>query len=285
MGSDTGSGHPHRDDDETGQPSPAPAAGPANAPRRRRVFEGEERELGVMRQWLASVLPECPARDDVISVATELASNALRHTASGDGGWFAAEITWQEPAVRIGVTDGGSPAEPHVIENPDDEHGRGLLLVQGLSLRTGVTGDRHGRLVWAEVAWDGPPAAFAADANRDEATIRDDEAALARRFAGMPAWFGRSTREWWALASPTELVAASTAPELAVLLDRLLKTRHALRHDTAADVHPDEVTRRYGMPDTARRLAARPRPGPSAGHGGQERGPDDRLHRSEAGPG
>jgi hypothetical protein len=248
------------------------------------VFEGEERELGLMRRWLASVLPECPARDDVISVATELASNALRHTASGDGGWFAVEITWQESAVRIGVTDGGAPAEPHVIENPDDEHGRGLLLVRGLSLRTGVTGDQHGRLVWAEVAWDGPPPAFVADANGDEATIREDEAALAHRFAGVPAWFGRSTREWWALASPTELVAAATAPELAVLLDRLLKTRRTLRHDTA-DVHPGEVTRHYELPDTARRLAARPRPGPSTGHGGQGREPDGRLHRPEAGPG
>jgi hypothetical protein len=249
------------------------------------VFEGEERELSVMRRWLASILPECPARDDVISVATELAGNALRHTASGDRGLFAVEITWQEPVVRIGVTDGGGPAEPHVIENPDGEHGRGLLLVQGLSLRTGVTGDRHGRSVWAEVAWDGPPPTFPALAVWDEATIRADEAALARRFAGVPAWFGRSTREWWALVSPTELVAAPTAPELAVLLDRLLKTRRTLRHDAATDVHPDEVTRCHGLPDTARRLAARPRPRPSAGHDGQGRGPDDRLHRSETGPG
>jgi hypothetical protein len=172
-----------------------------------------------------------------------------------------------------------------MIEDPDGEHGRGLLLVQGLSLRTGVTGGRDGRFVWAEVAWDGPPPAFAALQDWDEAAILEDEAALARRFAGVPAWFGRSTQEWWALASPTELVAAPTAPELAVLLDRLLKTRRILRQDTATKVHSDEVTRRYGLPDTARRLAPRPRPGPSAGHGCQGRGPDDRLHRSEAGPG
>ena len=57
MGSDTGPGHPHRPDDETGQLSPAPAVVPADAPRWRRVFEGEERQLGMMRRWLASVLP------------------------------------------------------------------------------------------------------------------------------------------------------------------------------------------------------------------------------------
>jgi serine/threonine-protein kinase RsbW len=191
MGSSTGPGHPDRPDHETGQRPQAPAAGRADAPRWRQAFEGEERQLGVMRRWLASVLPACPARDDVISVATELASNALRHTESGNGGLFAVEITWQEPAVRIGVADGGGPAEPHVIEDPDGEHGRGLLLVRGLSLRTGVTGDRHGRLVWADVAWDGPLLPSSpAPAGLDEAAIRDGEASLARRFAGVPAWFG-----------------------------------------------------------------------------------------------
>ena len=285
MGSDTGPGHPHRPDDGTGQLPPAPPVVPADAPRWRQVFEGEERQLGVMRRWLASVLPECPARGDVISVATELGSNALLHTASGGGGWFAVEISYHDSVVRVGVADGGAPAEPHVVEDPDGEHGRGLLLVQGLSLRTGVTGDRHGRLVWAEVAWDGPPPAFAAPADWDEAAIREDEAALARRFAGVPAWFGRATREWWALPSPTELVTAPTAPELAVLLDQLLKTRRTHGRDMAADAHPDEVTRRYGLPDAPRLPAARPGSRPRAGRSGEGREREDRLRRPGSGPG
>jgi len=41
------------------------------------VFPGEERQLAVLRRWLATLLPACPARDDVILVATELASNAI----------------------------------------------------------------------------------------------------------------------------------------------------------------------------------------------------------------
>jgi hypothetical protein len=49
----------------------------------RRVFSGHERELSVLRRWLSSLLPECPERDDVLVVANELASNAIRHTASG----------------------------------------------------------------------------------------------------------------------------------------------------------------------------------------------------------
>jgi serine/threonine-protein kinase RsbW len=222
MGSSTGPGRPDRPDDETGQRPSAATAFPADAPRWRRAFEGDERQLGVMRRWLGSVLPACPARDDAISVATELASNALRHTTSGNGGLFAVEITWHESVVRVGVADGGGPAEPHVIEDPDGEHGRGLLLVRGLSQRTGVAGARHGRHVWADIAWDGPRPAFVAPADLDEAAIRDGEAALARCFAGVPAWFGRSTREWWALAGPGELVTAPTAPALAALLHRQL---------------------------------------------------------------
>jgi Bacteriocin-protection, YdeI or OmpD-Associated len=98
--------------------------------------------------------PDCPARDDVASVATELGSNAIRHTASGRGGWFVVEVAWFRPVVRVAVTDDGAAAGPRVIDDPAGEHGRGLLVVAGLSVRTGVVGDHRGRLVWADVPWD-----------------------------------------------------------------------------------------------------------------------------------
>lgn len=123
------------------------------AARWRRIFPGDERELGHLRRWLASLLPPCPARDDVTAVANELASNAIRHTRSGHGGEFAIEITWHTEAMRVAVADNGAPTGPHVIDDPASEHGRGLLVVAGLSAATGVTGDRHGRLVWADIPW------------------------------------------------------------------------------------------------------------------------------------
>jgi serine/threonine-protein kinase RsbW len=64
-----------------------------------------------MRRWLASLLPECPAREDVVCVATELGTNAVRHTASGRGAWFAVEVTWHRSVVRVAVADGGAPAQ------------------------------------------------------------------------------------------------------------------------------------------------------------------------------
>jgi serine/threonine-protein kinase RsbW len=121
-----------------------------------RVFPGEEHALPAVRRWLRSLLPAGPARDDVLCVATELGSNAVRHTASGRGGWFSVEVTWLESALRVAVADCGGAAEPHVHQDPDGERGRGLLLVRGLSLRTGVRGDRRGRLVWADCAYGRP---------------------------------------------------------------------------------------------------------------------------------
>jgi anti-sigma regulatory factor (Ser/Thr protein kinase) len=183
----------------------------------RHVLPGQERHLGTLRRWLSALLPDCSGRSDVLSVATELGSNAIRHTASGRGGWFAVEVTWHPAAVRVAVADSGSPAEPQVIDDITREHGRGLLLVRGLSIRMGVCGDHRGRLVWADIPWSG---AAAAPPDAYEAAIGDGQAALVRRFAEIPTWFGRSTLAWWALPGPGELVSAPSARELAALLYR-----------------------------------------------------------------
>ena len=207
-----------------------------SALRWRQVFSGEERSLRVLRHWLASLLPAGPSRDDVISVANELGSNAIRHTASGRGGTFAVEVAWHRAVVRVTVTDGGAPAGPRVIDDPAAEHGRGLLLVHGLTLRTGVIGNQQGRLVWAEIPWDGTdPVDQVSGRDPYEEAVRVGEAALARRFIGVPIWFGRSTLAWWALLKPGVLVSAPTAPELAGLLQRLLDIPPSLsvsRHAT-----------------------------------------------------
>lgn len=234
-------------------PGPGPAG--ASGLRWRRVFRGEEPELGQLRLWLAWLLPEHPSRDDVIAVAVELSTNAVRHTASR-GSWFAVEVTWHPPAVRVAVADCGGDSEPQVIDDPAAEHGRGLLLVRGLSQRTGIVGDRRGRLIWADIAWserDTMPPSPAGDPY--EATIRDGQAALARRFAGTPAWFGRSTLQWWALPAHTGLVTAPTANQLAALLIRLQSMPPPVRRpvqDTAQAVAAvDQPAQELGTAPTA----------------------------------
>ena len=130
-----------------------------------------------------------------------------------------------------------------MIEDPAAEHGRGLLLVRGLSQRTGVTGDQRGRLVWADVAFEGP-GADVMPPDPYEAAIREGQAVLTRWFGGMPAWFGRSTLMWWALAGSAQLVSASSAPELAGLLCRLREESSRRAAGVGGDARWDAAARR-----------------------------------------
>jgi serine/threonine-protein kinase RsbW len=196
------------------------SSAPISDIRWRRVFPGHARELSAVRRWLSSLLPDGAERGDVLCVATELCGNAIQHTASGlAGGCFAVEITVHEFVVQVAVADGGGPAEPRVIEDLDGEHGRGLLLVHGLSARTGVSGDQRGRLVWAQVARAEPhPRVPALPPEPVQAAARDGQAALAQRSAGVPGSFEPSSLAWRMAARPQGRVPA--VRELAGLLRR-----------------------------------------------------------------
>jgi anti-sigma regulatory factor (Ser/Thr protein kinase) len=125
--------------------------------RRRRVFPGQAAEMRQLRRWLDGLLPDAPARDDVVLVAVELATNAIKHTASGAGGYFTVEITCAAElgTVRVTVIDGGAAAGPVWSASPDplDGRGLGLQLVRALAARSGASEDSSGHRVWAEVPW------------------------------------------------------------------------------------------------------------------------------------
>jgi hypothetical protein len=190
----------------------------------RRAFKGDGAQVREVRRWLAGLLPECPARDDVVMVASELCANAIEHTASGRGGMFGVEIAWRGATIRVTVADAGAPTGPYRIDDPTAERGRGLMVVHGLCSRTGVTGGPQGRLVWGDLLWSGPAAPAVAAGGGHEAAIRDGLASLADRHRGVPAWFGRSTLEWWAVAGrpgAARLVNAPTPGKLGDLIESL----------------------------------------------------------------
>jgi serine/threonine-protein kinase RsbW len=206
---------------DQGAPQSLGPSAPSVRNRWRRVFPGDERQLSLVRRWLESLLPDCPSRDDVLCVATELSTNAIRHTASGRRGHFVVEVILQETAVRVIIEDSGAPGAPRVIDDPQGEQGRGLLVVQGMSARFGVLGDHRGRTVWAEVPFGvADMTASATPEVPSDATIRDGLAGLSSRFADIPTWFGRSTLQWWGLARGG-LLSAPSAQELARLLGPL----------------------------------------------------------------
>jgi anti-sigma regulatory factor (Ser/Thr protein kinase) len=252
----------------------------------RRVFPGEDPELSNLRRWVASLLPACPARDDLILLANELGTNAIRHTASGRGGSFTVEIAWREPTVRIAVSDNGGPGEPRVIDDPLGEQGRGLLLVRSLAASSGMAGDERGRTVWATIPWDGAAPVAAADA--EEAAVRDGEAVLAREFTGVMAWFGRATREWWAMPSSGRLVSARTARELAGLLrDRGYGAPlgAARGQEPAGGVRRARVERKHGAQSQGAGSDRDLREDGGGASGERCRGPSGRASRTRSGAG
>ncbi|GGL54922.1 hypothetical protein GCM10014719_65280 [Planomonospora parontospora subsp. antibiotica] len=172
-------------------------------------------------------MPACSARDDLLLIAVELGANAVRHTASGNGGQFVIEVTWSGALVRVAVIDGGATGEPHLVDDPMAEHGRGLRLVRDLSKRMGMSGDARGRTVWAQIGWDGPQAAPPLRSPADTATIAAGQAELARRFTGVIAWFDLSTRQWWALARRPGADCLLTAPSVPALAELLNQQRRS----------------------------------------------------------
>jgi serine/threonine-protein kinase RsbW len=120
-----------------------------------RVFLGSERESRSVREFIAEMVGGCPAADDVILLASEVASNAVVHTASGkDGGTFTVVVHPGDAVMRVEVHDGGSETPPGVCSAGEMAgSGRGLGLVEMLAARWGHLGGRDGRVVWFEVEW------------------------------------------------------------------------------------------------------------------------------------
>ncbi|GGU91733.1 hypothetical protein GCM10010182_03450 [Actinomadura cremea] len=122
----------------------------------RRVFSGRVDQVQAARGFASYLFAGTGREDDVAIVVAELATNAVRHSKSGEShGWFGLELTLAEVSY-IAVTDQGGGRIPTVqFPQPGDEPamgGRGLLLVSELAIATGIYGSpRVGHTVWADV--------------------------------------------------------------------------------------------------------------------------------------
>ncbi|MEV5884486.1 ATP-binding protein [Streptomyces sp. NPDC052020] len=146
--------------DATGAPAglgAASGAGPAKAVSERRFrFElaahpgspAQARRLTRARLTGWSVCED--TCDTAALVVSELVTNAIVHTA---GRRVVCELHDGEGLVRIAVRDEGCAAgRPEAARRrPEEEHGRGLLLVDALSHAWGAHEHGPGLLVWAEL--------------------------------------------------------------------------------------------------------------------------------------
>lgn len=107
----------------------------------------------IVRQALEE-LPELDcSRDDALLVASELVSNAVRHSHCSEGELLTVRAHCGEECLRISVADPGeSNGQAEVVERPPERGGLGLKVVQQLAERWGTERDGDGYTVWAEVA-------------------------------------------------------------------------------------------------------------------------------------
>ena len=120
------------------------------------VFPGRPEQVSRARDFVGRALAGFPDADDAVLMASELATNALVHTASGSGGRFAVSVYRDGGLARVEAWDGGSATAPVARPgNRDGESGAGLGLVEMLARSWGHRGGSRGRVVWFEVALSG----------------------------------------------------------------------------------------------------------------------------------
>lgn len=112
------------------------------------VFHGTSEQISRLRGYTRQHLPDHP---DAPLVASELGTNAILHTRSGDpaGTFHARIIRRANGTARLEIEDHGGPAT-FGASTPDREGGRGLYLINAMTTAWGITGDHTGRTVWAE---------------------------------------------------------------------------------------------------------------------------------------
>ncbi|MFG2622825.1 ATP-binding protein [Streptomyces sp. NPDC048507] len=109
--------------------------------------------IAVARDVLAAFLRERashahhPFHADVVLVASELATNAVRHA----GGPFSLELGLLPDGIGIAVRD-SSPALPR-SRPADGTGGRGWPIVESLARQVSVFSDDDGKTVYVELAW------------------------------------------------------------------------------------------------------------------------------------
>jgi anti-sigma regulatory factor (Ser/Thr protein kinase) len=158
-----------------------------------------------VRHWLEELLPACGARADVLLLASELCTNAIMHSRSGEaGGQISVDVEWAPGLARITVGDQGSATAPVVRARKPDapqlcEHecGRGLLLVDEVADDWGTASRPNRRWVWADIGWHARGGApLEAPDGLDPAIA--GSGVIRKAFPGTSIWWGHRTKAWWA---------------------------------------------------------------------------------------
>lgn len=117
-----------------------------------REFPAVLEELGHVRHFVVGVVAGHPAADDVVLAVSELAANAVEHSAAGRDDNFEVRIAHLPGAVRVEVHDHGGAGEPRLGRAGEEAtRGRGLFLVDHLSRTWGISHLPDHTGVWCEI--------------------------------------------------------------------------------------------------------------------------------------
>ncbi|MFJ4469637.1 ATP-binding protein [Streptomyces sp. NPDC089424] len=134
------------------RPSWRPVASSTGDPAYSGVLQRDDQAAEDARRMLDTVLAVWRLEhlgDDLKLIASELASNAARHTRG-----TVVRLTVTRTArhrVRVAITDKSREVPQLEVGDPLAETGRGLQLVDALSSNWGVIPLPWGKQVWAEV--------------------------------------------------------------------------------------------------------------------------------------
>jgi serine/threonine-protein kinase RsbW len=195
-----------------------------------RHFRGSADQVLEVRHWLEDLLPDCAARADVLLLASELCTNAIVHSRSGEaGGQFSVDIDWAPALARVVVGDQGSAKTPAIAPRSGDtgqlrECGRGLVLVDHVADDWGTASRPNRRWVWADVAWQARGGPLLAAPGYLDAAIASNPM-IRKAFPGTSIWWGHLTKTWWAaVPGPTNAHGLICAPTRDSLIQSLVRT-------------------------------------------------------------
>jgi serine/threonine-protein kinase RsbW len=119
------------------------------------AYPGTPDQAKHVRADLAKVAGDCPVLDELVLLASELATNAILHSRSGHPTRrFTVRATLcPSHYAWVEVTDDGGT---WTADRADDEQGRGLAIVAAIAGdgNWGIDGDSSSRAAWFRLNWD-----------------------------------------------------------------------------------------------------------------------------------
>lgn len=122
-----------------------------------RDYPGIVSQAQCVRADLEKIAADYPAVDELVLLASELATNAILHSESGhpDRTFIVRAVLWPGDYAWVEIIDQGGAwsRDAH-----DDEHGRGLAIVAAIAGddNWGIEGDSISRVAWFRLGWAAP---------------------------------------------------------------------------------------------------------------------------------